>query len=170
MKAKFHLPNLFTLVGIYAGILLISLICTYAQAVLLQKIGQKILSKLRMDIFAHIESLSHEQLNNIPVGKLVTRVTNDTNAISMLFTNVLVTMAKNCMVLCGVLISMLAVYYALTLVLLCFVLLWSAAAAAKRKIKKLNPAQFVFLFKKCRSVFLNGKYLFRELSNLPLTL
>lgn len=121
VKAKFDLPYLFTLVGIYAGILLISLICTYFQAVLLQKIGQKILSKLRMDIFAHIESLSHEQLNNIPVGKLVTRVTNDTNAISMMFTNVLVTMVKNCMVLCGVLVSMLAVNYALTLILLCFV-------------------------------------------------
>ena len=121
VKAKFDLPYLFTLVGIYGGILLISLVCTYLQAILLQKIGQKILSKLRMDIFSHIESLSHEQLNNIPVGKLVTRVTNDTNAISMMFTNVLVTMVKNCMVLCGVLISMLAVNYAMTLILLCFV-------------------------------------------------
>ena len=121
VKAEFDLPYLFILVGIYAGILLISLVCTYLQAILLQKIGQKILSQLRMDIFTHIESLSHEQLNNIPVGKLVTRVTNDTNAISMMFTNVLVTLVKNVMVLCGVLISMLAVNYALTLILLCFV-------------------------------------------------
>ncbi len=121
VKAKFDLPYLFTLVGIYAVILLISLVCTYLQAILLQKIGQKILSKLRMDIFTHIESLSHEQLNNIPVGKLVTRVTNDTNAISMMFTNVLVTMVKNAMVLCGVLVSMLAINYAMTLMLLCFV-------------------------------------------------
>ena len=121
VKSKFELSYLFTLVGIYAVILLISLVCTYFQAVLLQKIGQKILSKLRMDIFTHIENLSHEQLNNIPVGKLVTRVTNDTNAISMMFTNVLVTLVKNSMVLCGVMISMLAVNYSLTLILLCFV-------------------------------------------------
>ena len=121
VKAKFELPYLFTLVGLYGIILLISLVCTYFQAILLQKIGQKILSKLRMDIFTHIEGLSHEQLNNIPVGKLVTRVTNDTNAISMMFTNVLVTLVKNSMVLCGVLISMLAVNYSLTLILLCFV-------------------------------------------------
>lgn len=121
VKSKFELPYLFTLVGLYGIILLISLVCTYFQAILLQKIGQKILSKLRMDIFTHIENLSHEQLNNIPVGKLVTRVTNDTNAISMMFTNVLVTLVKNSMVLCGVLISMLAINYALTLVLLCFV-------------------------------------------------
>ena len=121
VKEAFDLPYLFTLVAIYGGILLISLICTYVQAILLQKIGQKILSRLRMDIFTHIEKLSHEQLNNIPVGKLVTRVTNDTNAISMMFTNVLVTMVKNAMVLCGVLVSMLAINYAMTLVLLCFV-------------------------------------------------
>ena len=121
VKARFELSYLFTLVGLYGIILLISLVCTYFQAILLQKIGQKILSKLRTDIFAHIESLSHEQLNNIPVGKLVTRVTNDTNAISMMFTNVLVTLVKNSMVLCGVLISMLAINYALTLLLLCFV-------------------------------------------------
>ena len=107
VKAKFALSRLYTLVGFYAVILLISLVCTYLQAVLLQKIGQKILTKLRMDIFTHIESLSHEQLNNIPVGKLVTRVTNDTNAISMFFTNVLVTLVKNAMVLCGVMVSML---------------------------------------------------------------
>ncbi len=121
VKSKFDMPYLLTLVGLYGIILLISLVCTYFQAILLQKIGQKILSKLRMDIFTHIESLSHEQLNNIPVGKLVTRVTNDTNAISMMFTNVLVTLVKNSMVLCGVLVSMLAINYAMTLILLCFV-------------------------------------------------
>ena len=121
VKNKFEMSYLLTLVAFYGGILLISLVCTYLQAVLLQKIGQKILSRLRMDVFTHIESLSHEQLNNIPVGKLVTRVTNDTNAISMMFTNVLVTMVKNCMVLFGVLISMLAINYAMTLMLLCFV-------------------------------------------------
>ncbi len=121
VKEKFELSYLFTLVGIYAVILLISLAGTYLQAVVLQKIGQKILSKVRMDIFTHIESLSHEQLNNMPVGKLVTRVTNDTNAISMMFTNVLVTLVKNCMVLCGILVSMLAVNYAMTLMILCFV-------------------------------------------------
>jgi len=121
VKGRFELPYLYTLVGFYGAILLVSLVCTYLQAIILQKTGQKILSQLRMDIFTHIESLSHEQLNNIPVGKLVTRVTNDTNAISMMFTNVLVTMVKNTMVLCGVLIAMLAINYVLTLIMLCFV-------------------------------------------------
>ena len=121
VKADFVLEDLFKAVGIYAGILAVSMICTYFQAIILQRTGQKILSKLRMDIFSHIESLSHDQLNNIPVGKLVTRVTNDTNAISMMFTNVLVTLVKNSMVIIGVLGAMLMLNYALTLVVLCFV-------------------------------------------------
>ena len=121
VKGTFALEYLFTMVGIYASILVVSLICTYAQAMILQKTGQKILSALREDIFVHIESLSHEQLNNIPVGKLVTRVSNDPNAISYMFTNILVTLAKNMLVIFGVLGAMLMLNYALTLMVLCFV-------------------------------------------------
>lgn len=121
VKSDFELNDLYIRVMVYAGILVVSMVCTYLQAMILQKIGQKILSNLRMDIFIHIESLSHEQFNNIPVGKLVTRVTNDTNSISMMFTNVLVTMMKNAMVIVGVLGAMLMLNYALTLMVLCFV-------------------------------------------------
>ena len=121
IKDEFELSYLFTLVGIYACILVVSLICTYLQAMILQRTGQKILSQIRLDVFTHIEKLSHEQLNKIPVGKLVTRVTNDPNTISFLFTNILVTLAKNCMVVVGVLAAMLMLNYALTLMVLCFV-------------------------------------------------
>ena len=121
VKADFALERLYQYLTVYISILAVSMICTYLQSIILQKVGQKILSDLRMDIFTHIESLSHEQLNNIPVGKLVTRVTNDTNSISMMFTNVLVTMAKNSMVIVGVLGGMLMLNYALTLMILCFV-------------------------------------------------
>ena len=121
VQGEFELRYLFTMVGIYAGILIVSLICTYLQAMILQKIGQKILSAMRMDVFSHIEKLSHEQLNNIPVGKLVTRVSNDPNAISYMFTNILVTLVKNVMVVFGVLGAMLMLNYVLTLMVLCFV-------------------------------------------------
>ena len=90
IKKPFQLRDLYIRVVAYAGILVVSLICTYLQAMVLQKTGQKILSQIRLDVFTHIESLSHEQLNNIPVGKLVTRVTNDPNRISFMFTNILV--------------------------------------------------------------------------------
>ena len=121
IKGRFALPELYQLVGVYAGILAVSMVCTYFQAMILQKTGQKILSQLRLDTFTHIEQLSHAQLNQIPVGKLVTRVTNDPNSISYLFTNILVTLAKNSLVILGVLGGMLMLNYALTLMVLCFV-------------------------------------------------
>ena len=121
LMTDFGLSDLYIRVSVYASMLAVSMICTYGQSIILQRTGQKILSKLRMDIFTHIESLSHDQLNNIPVGKLVTRVTNDTNAISMMFTNVLVTLVKNSMVVVGVFGAMLMLNYALTLMILCFV-------------------------------------------------
>ena len=121
VKDDFRLNQLYTMVAVYGGILLVSLVCTYFQALILQRTGQKILSKIRLDVFTHIEKLSHEQLNNIPVGKLVTRVTNDPNNISFMFTNILVTLCKNSMVVIGVLGAMLVLNYALALMVLCFV-------------------------------------------------
>ena len=121
VKNDFELSSLFSLLAIYASILAVSLVCTYVQAMILQRTGQKILSKMREDVFLHVESLSHAQLNTMPVGKLVTRVTNDPEAISYMFTNILVTLAKNVMVIFGVLGAMLVLNYALTLMVLCFV-------------------------------------------------
>ena len=121
IKQSFALSRLYSLVAVYAGILAVSMVCTYFQAMILQKTGQKILSQIRLDTFTHIEQLSHAQLNQIPVGKLVTRVTNDPNSISYLFTNIPVTLAKNSLVIIGVLAAMLILNYALTLMVLCFV-------------------------------------------------
>ena len=121
IKADFELRELYRLVAIYASILIVSVTCTYIQAIVLQKVGQKIISGLREDLFTHIESLSHEQMNATPVGKLVTRVTNDTNAISLMFTSLLVNLVKNLFVIVGVLAAMIALNYELTLMVLCFV-------------------------------------------------
>ncbi len=117
----FALKQLFSAVALYASILVVSMVCSYVQAIVLQKTGQRIISHVREDLFVHIESLSHEQLNEIPVGKLVTRVTNDTNAISLMFTNLLANLVKNLFVIVGVLVAMLWVNYELTLMVLCFV-------------------------------------------------
>ncbi|MBO4277874.1 MAG: ABC transporter ATP-binding protein, partial [Clostridia bacterium] len=120
IKNDFPLEKLYSYVGVYACILAVSLVCTYAQAIVLQKTGQKILSAIRQDLFEHIESLSHEQLHSMPVGKLVTRVTNDTNAISMMFTNIIVNLVKNVFIIVGVLAAMLLLNYMFTLMVLCF--------------------------------------------------
>ena len=121
IKDRFQPPVLLRWVALYAGILIVSMVCTYFQSIILQKTGQNILSALRQDRFTHIESHAHAQLNKIPGGKLVTRVTNDTNAISLMFTNILVNMAKNAFIVVGVLCAMLMLNYALTLMVLAFV-------------------------------------------------
>ena len=121
IKEDFPMSRLLAAVAVYAGILAVSLVCSYVQAIVLQKTGQRIVSEIREDLFTHIESLSHAQLSTQPVGKLVTRVTNDTGAISMMFTNLLVNLVKNCFVILGVLTAMLCLNYQLTLMVLCFV-------------------------------------------------
>ena len=121
IKDDFELSELYRLVAVYAGILIVSMVCVYIQAIVLQRVGQKIISGMREDLFTHIESLSHEQMNATPVGKLVTRVTNDTNAISLMFTSLLVNLVKNLFVIVGVLAAMIALNYELTLMVLCFV-------------------------------------------------
>ena len=105
----FELSYLFTTIAIYVAILLVSLVSSYIQALILQRTGQRIVSNIREDLFAHIESLSHDQLNKTPVGTLVTRVTNDTNAISITFTNIMVNLVKNCFIIIGVLTAILMV-------------------------------------------------------------
>ncbi len=117
----FEMRELLFTVLVYASVLVVSLISTYVQAIILQVTGQRMLSQMREDVFTHIESLSHNQLNHEPVGKLVTRVTNDTNAISITFTNILVNLVKNCFVIIGVLVAMLCLNYLLTLMVLTFV-------------------------------------------------
>ncbi len=117
---EFELGSLFLRVGAYAVVVGISLAASYFQAMILQRTGQKIVSAIREEVFLHVENLSHEQLNNIPVGKLVTRVTNDVEGISRVFTNSIVNLAKNSFILIGVVIAMFSLNYALTLVILCF--------------------------------------------------
>ena len=120
-KGGFELSYLFYAIITYVIILVVSLISTYVQSIILQKTGQRIVSNMREDLYEHISSLSHDQLNKIPVGTLVTRVTNDTNSISITFTNIIVNLLKNCFIILGVLAAMLMLNYMLTLMVLCFV-------------------------------------------------
>lgn len=121
IKNDFEMSDLIVRVVLYASLLVVSLAASYVELLVLQKTGQKIVSALREDCFSHIESLSHGQLSEIPVGKLVTRVTNDTGAISMMFTGMLANLVKNCFVIVGVFVAMMCVNYLLTLMILCFV-------------------------------------------------
>ncbi len=121
VTGEFTMSRLLGMVAVYASILLVSLVCTYLEAIILQKTGQRIISTVREETFTHIETLSHDQFHHIPVGTLVTRVTNDANAISIMFTDIVVNLVKNAFIIVGVLGAMLILNYALTLMVLCFV-------------------------------------------------
>jgi len=121
IKGDFDMPPLLLRVAAYAGILAVSLLASYFQALLLQKTGQRIVSHIREDLFTHIETLSHETHHHTYVGTLVTRVANDTGAISMMFTNQLANLVKNVFMIVAVLGAMLVLHYTLTLIVLCFV-------------------------------------------------
>ncbi len=68
---------------------------------LLQEMGQKIIYRMREQVFSHIHSLSLNFFNTTPVGKLVTRVSNDTEAVNELFSSILVQMFKNVVMILG---------------------------------------------------------------------
>ena len=91
---------------IFVGVSIIAFAAEYSQALLLQHAGQSIIYNVRMDVFKHLEYTSIEQINQIPIGKLVTRVTNDTNALNELFTDVLINLLKSLVTLIGVIIFM----------------------------------------------------------------
>lgn len=95
----------------YLSCVLTSSMFMYLESMLLQKTGQKIVYQLRQDVFAHIESLAIAQINEVPIGKLVSRVTSDTNAVNELYTNILINSLKNILSLFGV-IGMMFVLHA----------------------------------------------------------
>ncbi len=120
IKEDFALKRLYLIVALYALSAVLSVVCTYVSRILLQKTGQRIISDVRERLFTHIESLSHNQLHHIPVGTLVTRVMNDTGAISRMFTNILTELCRDVFILVGVLCAMFALNAELTVITLCF--------------------------------------------------
>lgn len=120
----------------YLGSILTSLFFMYFETMILQKAGQSIVYQLREDVFHHIESLSIDQINSIPIGKLVSRVTSDTNAINDLYTNIVINLLKNILSLFGIFAMMLALNYQLALYMLIFVPVVGGLSYAYRALSK----------------------------------
>jgi len=77
------------LLSFYFGLVIISAIFQYGQHYLLQKSANRIIQKMREDVFAQIQRLPIKYFDNLPAGKVVARVTNDTEAIRELYVTVL---------------------------------------------------------------------------------
>lgn len=90
------------LVLLFLGCLVFIFIFRYAQMYILQFTGQKVMFDMRMNLFAHLQKLNVSFFDKNPVGRLVTRVTNDVAVINEMFTNVIVSLFSDIFILIGV--------------------------------------------------------------------
>ncbi len=101
---------------IYLGIISLGFGLNYLQIYLLHRTGQLIVYNIRHQIFSHLQQISLRFFDTNPVGRLVTRVTNDTEALNQMFTGVLVNLFKDLFMLLGIVIVMLQLNIQLALV------------------------------------------------------
>ncbi|MBQ8802579.1 MAG: ABC transporter ATP-binding protein [Tyzzerella sp.] len=95
--------------GMYLLMLFLGLMLNTSNTWMLQKMGQNIIYEMREQIFSHIHSLSLNFFNLTPVGKLVTRVSNDTEAIHELFATIIVNLFKNVVKIIGYAVVMISI-------------------------------------------------------------
>lgn len=93
-------------------------ILNYTQTIVLNEIGQGVIFDIRKDIFSHLERHDVAYLNSRPAGGLVTRVTNDTNAVNEMYTSVIISVFYNVLKIFGILVAMLVLNAQLTLYVL----------------------------------------------------
>jgi ATP-binding cassette subfamily B multidrug efflux pump len=113
-----RLGGLYLLAAIFVGILVIRLIASFAQVYLLQLSGQKIMRDMRTQIFDHLMKLPTKFFDRNPVGRLVTRATNDVAAINEMYASVLVYLFKDVFLVLGIFIIMLQLNWQLGLLIL----------------------------------------------------
>lgn len=99
--------------------IVLTIISDFYRNLLLQKAGQRIIYTVRQELFIKIESLSIAQINSQPIGKYVTRVTNDTAALSDLYTSVIIGILESILQIIFALIFMFITSVKLTLIALC---------------------------------------------------
>ena len=95
--------------ALYALMLLLGFVLNSSTTWILQNVGQSIIYKLREEVFTHIHSLSVSFFNTEPVGKLVTRVSNDTEAVNELFSQILAKLFKNSVKIIGFALVMISI-------------------------------------------------------------
>lgn len=105
------------IVGIFVASLVIVIAIIYFSNILLQSAGQKIVKDIRVEVFEHIEKLSLGQFNKVPVGKMITRVTNDTNTLSEMYTSVIVSLIRNLLMMIVQFVIMLVINVKVTLIM-----------------------------------------------------
>ena len=106
-----------THIGIlYLIIITVAFIINYGQIYLIPYTGQKIIFNLRQQIFEHLQSLSLSFFDKNPVGRLVTRVTNDTDTLNEMYTSVIANLFNDIFIIFGIIIAMVSYNVKLALI------------------------------------------------------
>ena len=101
-----EIPAIFQLLAIYFGLLVISAIFQYGERFLLQKSANRIIQKMREDVYGQIQRLPINYFDNLPAGKVVARITNDTEAIRELYVTVLATFFTSAIYITGIYVAL----------------------------------------------------------------
>ncbi len=107
LSADVRFQGILKAAGYYVVVLALLFLCSRIQYQMIQELGQKIVYTLRNEVLAHVESLSMRFFDVTPVGKIVTRITNDTEAINDLYANTLVRLFRNVVKIIGLIAVML---------------------------------------------------------------
>lgn len=94
--------------GLYFMTIIFSIIAMFVQNYTLQKFGQSIIFEIRNTVFAKILARTPAHFGELPIGNLVTRVTNDTESLRTLYTDVVLKLGSSILMIIGILISMFA--------------------------------------------------------------
>ncbi|MBG9790058.1 ABC transporter ATP-binding protein [Brevibacillus laterosporus] len=97
---------LFGLLGGYAGLILLSAGLHYIQLLILQTIAQRIIQRMRIDVFTHLQKLPISFFDKTPVGTMVSRITNDTEAVRELYVSVMASFVQNGVYVVGILLAL----------------------------------------------------------------
>lgn len=98
--------NIFTLGGLYMLVVLFAAVCQYAQSFMLNRVGQKIIHNIRMDVFTHIQKMNFKFFDKNAAGSILTRATNDVEALSELYGGVIVNLFRDVITLVGIIAVM----------------------------------------------------------------
>ncbi|GLF91156.1 putative multidrug resistance ABC transporter ATP-binding/permease protein YheH [Bacillus safensis] len=123
-----EISGLLQLVLFYLGLLIIAIFFQYGQHYLLQRIANRIIQKMRVDVFEHIQTLPIRYFDNLPAGKVVARITNDTETIRDLYVTVLANFVTSAIYMIGIYIAMFLLNVKLALICLVavpIIFLWS---------------------------------------------
>ena len=131
--SKRDLMGLYTIAGYYLLVLLAELVLSYLQVYIMQMTGQRIMYDMRVQIFQHLQNLELKYYHRNPVGRLMTRVTNDVDVLNELFTSGVVSIFGDILTLTGIIIAMLLLNAHLALVILSVVPLLFIATTIFRK-------------------------------------